>query len=71
MKKLEELTLKELQQKLIELGMSEEDANAFRTKAAAIATVSTLESKKEVDDKKIASLEDKTNPTENKKINKN
>ncbi len=71
MKKLEELTLKELQQKLIELGMSEEDANAFRTKAAAIATVSTLESKKEVDDGKVASLEDKTSPAEDREVNKN
>jgi len=80
MKELEALTVKELQEKLVELGMPEDDVVAFRTKAPLIASIRTLqtkevtkkvevaEAKEEV--KKVASIEEKPNPSEDRQINK-
>lgn len=73
---LEELTVKELQSKLVELGMPEDDVQAFRTKAPLIAAIRTLEAKDAVSEseeetKRVASLEEKPNPREDREVNKN
>ncbi len=79
---LELLTVKELQAKLVELGMPEDDVQAFKTKAPLIATIKTMMAKEvvEVIDKqveaiegevkKVASIEEKPNPAEDREVNK-
>jgi len=79
MKEIELLTVKELQAKLVELGMPEDDAKAFKTKAPMIASIRTLEAKEVVIDtvkgeagevKKVASIEERPNPSEDREVNK-
>lgn len=80
MKELEALTVKELQAKLVELGMPEDDVSAFKTKAPLIASIRTLQTKEvdkkvEVEEakeevKKVASIEEKPNPSEDRQVNK-
>jgi len=48
MNDLELLTVKELQAKLVELGMPEDDVQAFRTKAPLIASIKTLGAKEAI-----------------------
>jgi len=73
---MEEKTLKELQADLIEAGMSEEDAGAFRSKAAAQATLTALTSTKiteapEVaEEDKVQDIEERPNPSEDREVNK-
>ena len=79
MEELETLTIKELQTKLIESGMPEEDAVSFKTKASAIATLRTMAAKEAVlvdpievaETKKVASIQEKPNPSEDRLVNKN
>ena len=75
MNELETLTVKELQAKLKELGMPEDDVMAFRTKAPLIAAIKTLQAKDAVvqepeEVKKVASIEEKPNPAEDREVNK-
>jgi hypothetical protein len=74
MKELNTLTVKQLQEKLISLGMPEEDVKGFKTKAPMIASINTLEAKeatKEPEEvKKVASIEEKPNPSEDREVNK-
>lgn len=59
----EELTLKDLQNQLVELGMSEEDATKFSVKSAALSTIELLNKQKKVD---ISAI--RTNPVEEKNL---
>ena len=70
--KLNELTIKELGQKLLELGMPEEDIAGFRTKAPMIATIEALSSKEvvEEEEKKVKTIEEKLVPSEEKATNR-
>jgi len=68
MEKTKTLTVKELQARLIELGMPKEDAETFKTKAPMIASIRSLEAKEEV--KKVASIEEKPSPSEDREVNK-
>jgi len=75
MYELEQLTVKELKSKLVELGIPEAEAAHFLTKGQIIATIKTLMAKKEVvteheEVKRVASLEEKPNPIEDREINK-
>lgn len=78
MEELETLSIKELQDKLVEKGMPEEDAASFKTKASIIATLRTLDAKEAVSEvekepeevKKVASIEEKPNPAEDREVNK-
>jgi hypothetical protein len=75
MKDLESYTVKQLKDRLIKLGMPEDDVEAFKTKAPIIASINMLEAKKAVDKeeeepKKVASLEERPNPTEDRLVNK-
>lgn len=71
MKELSTKTVKELQEKLISLGMPEEDAKGFKTKAPMIAAINTLEAKEATEEvKKVASIEEKPNPSEDREVNK-
>jgi hypothetical protein len=67
---LQKKTVKELQQDLIKLGMSEEDVGAFKTKATLIATINTLSATKKIEEepKRVATLEESPNPVEEKEI---
>lgn len=47
--KLEELTVKELRAKAVEMGLPEADVKLFKTKAVLIATINTIKSKEVVD----------------------
>lgn len=72
---LEELTVKELQDKLVELGMPEDDVKAFKTKAPLIASINTLQAKEFVTEekeevKRVATLEERPNPAEEREVNK-
>ena len=86
---LETLTVKELQEKLVQLGMPQEDVDAFRTKAPLISSIRALEAKSAVAEtwemnatkkedgtveyseiKKVASIEEKPNPAEDREVNK-
>lgn len=72
---LETLTVKELQAKLVTLGMPEEDAIKLTTKASIIATIKTLQAKDAVkpepeEVKKVASIEETPNPVEDRQVNK-
>lgn len=80
---LEEMTVKQLQDKLISLGMPEDDVQAFKTKAPIIASIKTIEAKGVVktekadtqvqhveEIKKVITIEEKVNPTEERRVNK-
>jgi len=77
---LEEMTVKDLQDKLVGMGMPEDDVQAFKTKAPLIATINTLmaksaeikpeEEKASVVEKKVASITEAPNPTEDREVNK-
>ena len=76
---LEELTVKELQDKLVGLGMPKDDVAAFRTKAPLIASIKTLEARKDVAEKlpegegeikKVKTIEETPDPVEERKIDK-
>lgn len=81
-KKLEELTVKELQEMMVKLGMPEEAAKTFKAKAPAIATINTLRAKEAVESdkpqpakadepvKKVATIIEPRNPAEERQINK-
>jgi len=73
---LETMTVKELQDRLVELGMDSEEAEAFKTKASIVSTIKLMESKDAVDSsevevKKVATLEERPNPSEDREVNKN
>lgn len=78
MQDLETLTLLELQDKLIGLGMPEDDVHAFKTKAPLIASIKMMTAKatiemidKDVEEvKKVATIEEKPNPSEDREVNK-
>jgi hypothetical protein len=75
MNELETLTVKELQDKLVSLGMPQEDVEAFKTKAPLIASIKTMMAKDAVREpeeevKKVATIEEPINPSEEKKVNK-
>jgi hypothetical protein len=80
MEDLELLSVKELQDKLVELGMPEDDVAAFKTKAPLIASIKTLQTKdaektvevaeKVEEVKKVASITEKPNPVEDRMVNK-
>jgi hypothetical protein len=70
---MEEKTLKELKEELVQLGMPEEDTENFRTKAAAQATIDVLRSSsvEEVEEEpKVKTIEERPNPSEEKEVNK-
>lgn len=78
MEDLETLTVKELRAKLVELGMPEDDVEAFRTKAPLIASIHTLmakdvvnEDKEEGEVKRVKTLEETPKPAEERKVNEN
>lgn len=71
---MDEMSLEELQGRLIELGMPQEDAENFRTKAAAKVTIEMLEAKeaeKAVEEEKVKTLEERPDPKEEKQVNRN
>lgn len=72
---MEELSLEQLKEKLVELGMPQEDADNFRTKAAAQSTIEVLkaaEAKKTVDEEeRVKTLEERPDPKEEKQVNRN
>ena len=76
MNDLQLLTVKELQAKLVELGMPEDDVQAFRTKAPLIASIKTLGAKEaiikgeEEEVKKVKSITEPLNPNEDRQVNK-
>lgn len=78
MYELEQLTLKELRTKLTEMGMPEADANVFTTKAQMVASIKTLMAREAVAEEpkepavvtKVATLEEMSNPTEDREVNK-
>lgn len=74
MNELETLTVKELQAKLVTLGMPEEDATKLTTKASIIATIKTLQAKDAVkpepEVKKVETIEEAPNPAEDRQVNK-
>ena len=81
MEELEVLSVKELQDKLVSLGMPEDDVQAFKTKAPLIASIKTLMTKQVVADmhedvekpeepKKVASIEETPNPVEDREVNR-
>ena len=61
---MEERTLKELQKELVKLGMPEEEAKSFNTKAQVLAVINTLDAKKAVE--KVKTLEEVESPAEKK-----
>lgn len=64
-------TLKQLQAELVELGMPAEAVEGIKTRTSVLATINALKSAKEKsasEVKKVASLEEKPNPTEEKEI---
>jgi hypothetical protein len=72
---LEKMTIKKLQEKLIELGMPEEDVMAFKSKAPLIASIKTIEAKEVVKEepeevKKVASIDERPNPSEDREVNR-
>ena len=73
MEDIQTMTVKELQAKLVELGMPENDAKAFKTKAPMIASINAMAAKEVVapeEVKKVASIEEKPNPSEDREVNK-
>lgn len=73
---LEEMSVKDLQAKLIGLGMPEDDVAAFKSKAPLIASIRMLENKPEVKEeskeepKKVASIIEPPSPKEDREVNK-
>lgn len=70
---MEELTIKQLQDELVKLGLSEEEAQTYKTKAQIITTLKAMSKaseSEEHEDEKVLSLEEKPNPSEEKRINK-
>lgn len=76
---MSEKTLKQLKEELVEAGMPEEDADEFRTKAAAEVTLEALETTKiraEVaeaeteEEKPVESIEERPDPKEERKTNR-
>ena len=67
-KKLEELTLSELQAEAVKLGMPEEDSKTFTIKAPLIATINALKATKVV--QKVDTLEEKVSPKEEREDEK-
>lgn len=70
---MSEQTLKELQEELVELGMEEEEASEFRTKAAAEVTIKMLKkqpAEKAPEEEKVKSIEERPDPKEEKVVNK-
>jgi len=63
---LEELTVKELQAEAVKLGMPENDAKLFVTKAPLIATINTLRASGAI--KKVESLNAPASPQEEKQV---
>lgn len=75
MKELETMSIKDLQAELVANGMPEDDAVTFKTKASAIATLRTIMASKAVEEapqevKKVASIEEKPNPAEDREVNR-
>ena len=74
MRDLETLTVKELQEVLVNLGMPEDDVLAFRTKAPLVAAIRMQQVKdikvegEEV--KRVKSIEEKPKPAEERQVNK-
>ena len=65
--KLEDLSVKQLQEELVKLGVPSEDAKKFTTKAPLIATLKALNVKA---GQKVATLEPKADPKEEKQVEK-
>lgn len=77
MEDLELLTVKELQERLVKLGMPEEDVQSFKTKYPLVATIRTMEAKEAVskeekveESPKVLTIEEKPNPAEDREVNK-
>lgn len=71
---MEELSLEQLKEKLVELGMPQEDADNFRTKAAIQSTIGVLEAtnaREAVAEEKVKTLEERPDPKEEKQVNRN
>jgi hypothetical protein len=76
----ENLSLKQLQEKLIEFGMTQEDVKNFKSKAPMISTIRAMTAQQEVlseeieeeaeEEAKVASIEDRPNPNEERETNK-
>ena len=62
--KLEDLSLKQLQEKAVELGMPKEDVANFNTKSQVILTINFIETLKAKE--KVATLEQKEDPKQEK-----
>ena len=81
---LEELTIKELRDSLVELGMSRDDVEAFKTKAPLIASIKMQQKKDSEHEaevvevaatptdavKKVASIEEKPDPVEERTVDR-
>ena len=69
---MEELTIAQLQARLVELGVPESEAKAIRVKAPLITFVNTLLAKDAVKEvEKVDSIEERPNPSEDRQVNKN
>lgn len=76
----ENFTIKQLQDKLVEFGMPEEDVASFKTKAPIISTLKAMSAQQAVlseeieaeaeEDEKVATLEERPNPNEERMVNK-
>jgi hypothetical protein len=76
----ENLSLKELQDKLVEFGMPQEDVSAFKSKAPIISTLKAMSAQQAVlseeieeeaeEEAKVATLEERPNPNEEKETNR-
>lgn len=66
MTEIVEKTLKELKAELVSLGMPEEQADAFNTKAQILSVINTLQAKETV--KRVDSLEEVETPKEKKQL---
>lgn len=74
------LTIKQLQQKLIEFGMPEDEVEAFKSKAPIISTLKAMSAQQAVlseeieteaeEEAKADSIEDRPNPNEEREVNK-
>ena len=76
----ENLSLKELQDKLVEFGMPQEDVSAFKSKAPIISTLKAMSAQQAVlseeieeeaeEEAKVATLEERPNPNEERETNR-
>jgi hypothetical protein len=66
--KLEELSLSQLKDEVVKLGMSKEDADKFTSKPPLIVTIKNIKDAKEV--KRVKTLNEPPNPKEEKLITK-